>query len=649
MAGVLIIVSVALMAALTIGTSASFNVGLLQHSENARTASLLADSAIQQAIAELMRDPLWGSNAATDRIAYSGPVEDSQVTLTFEPSGSQPYSTNNASDGPVDGWPRARLLTSGRVPAERVHLVAVARCRNLTRTREAVIHVPSYTVSLASTGKVTLNGSLVGSLKQPNDLDNLSSDPELLGPGDLATNSDDALSVTLSSGSRVTGNVQSRGNVTVESGSTVGGEVRPQYSAADIPIIDIDEYDPARRDPDHPDPQSPLIVRNFSPGMHGHETVTGLSRCSGSTSVNGDLTLDNCLFFVDGNLTVTGAIRGQGAVIVKGNTRVEGGATVASNDNIALLSRGDVTLDGSASVAYTFQGMIYTQGNFTARHFTVVGAFIAASDTPGNGNVDLHGTRIFHTPVATQVDIYLPFQQTLQFASVINDPTLEDIPIAGGNAFSYGRSPIQATGSVPPGRPVSEYETPALGAVFNNPAGSWDWWNPAALEIRRESDGFVYELRFTEGGAQAVHTFGTRAEAVNFIVAYHQTHCPGYHDGKDADGNDYPEEGDTVAPSTQPGFPPGTPDPGFLEIWDPVLNNYRPLRVGDPNPLAGLRKDTTPYVRKAWELKLPQWERKNKITSQSATEANFSFDPNRFLKLHDKVRLSTTVEYSDNR
>lgn len=641
MAGILIIISVALLAALTIGSAASFNVGMLHQSENARTASLLAESAIQQAVAELMRDPLWGRNPATDRIAYAGSVEGSEVSLTFDSGAGRPYSTNNASSGPVDGWSRSRLLSGARVPSERVHLVAVARCRNVQRTREAVVHVPSFTVSLASTGRVNLSNSLVGSLKSPADLAGLSSDPELLGPGDLATNSDDSRSVTLSNGSRVSGNVQSRGEVTVESGSSVGGEVRRGYSAADIPIIDLNEYDPARPDPAHPDRGSPLIVRPLSPGMHGHETIVGMTRCSGSTTINGDLTMDNGILYVDGNLRVEGGIRGRGAVVVTGQTRVRGGATLASDDNVALLSRGDILLEGNAGNDYLFQGLVYTQGNFTARFFTVVGSFIAASTVPGNGNVDLHGSRIFHSPVANQVEVYLPFQQSLQFASIINDPAVHNIPLDGENVFSYGLSPVSHAGITPPPVSPDHYNTPARGASFGNPAGGWDWWNPMALEIRRQGSQYVYEVQFNQEGNPTTLVFPSRTELINFIDSHHASRCAAYHDGLDWQGDPYPVEGPLVVQGTH------GPDPGFLQMWDAGLNDYRNLRVGDPNPLVGLRKETSPYLRRAWNLKLEEWERKNRIVARSAEVANFSLDPNRFLKLRDKVRLAATLEYSD--
>ena len=635
LAGAVCVISIALVAALTIASSASLNAGMLQQTENAQTASLLADSAIQQGVAELMKAPTWGNNAATDKIEYDGPVERSHVLLTFDKAAGVPYSTNNQAGTSPQGWPASRVLSHRTVPEQRVHLVAVGQCRNVTRTREALVYVPNYTVSLASTGKVHLTNSVVGALKSVADLASVDSNPDLLGPGDLATNSNLSDSVVLEQTSRITGNLQSRGDVTLESGSSVGGEVRRFYSNTELPHFDFDEYDPARPDPDSGG-QAPLHYEVCNPGIHGNENLVGLVRCDGALSINGDLQLDNCLLYVTGNLSVTGGVRGSGAVIVKGNTVVAGGSTLTSDDNIALLSRGDISLLGSAGNPYMFQGLVYTRGNFMARYFTVVGGFVADGAVPGTGNVDLHGTKVYRAPMANHVDLYVPYQQALQFASVINEPAQDQIPVGDGNKFNYGRTPVtpNAPNTDPYPDPTNLYDTPALAAVYPNPGGDWDWWNPAFLQISRERVGgqeqFVYRLIFnglTEG------PFTTRQDLIDRIDQLHAQKCQAYHDGLDANGDPYPLEGPLVVPRDLGG---GVivPDPGFLE-----------LKIGDPNPLAGLQKDTSPYIKKAYDLKLAIWEKRNQIGVRGGSPVNFSFDPNRFLKENDKIRISVSQEY----
>lgn len=632
LAGAVCVISIALLAALTVGTSASLQTQLVQHSENVQIASLLADSALQQGIAELMRAPGWGTN--NERIEFAGPVDRSRVLLTFDKNAGVPFSTNNPTGSPLLGWSGSRLLSQHQVPEHRVHLVAVAECRNARRLREALVYVPNYTVSLASTGKVHLTNSVVGSLKNVQDLNEVDAHPELLGPGDLATNSDLGDSVVLSQASRVTGNVQSRGDVSLDSGSSVGGEVRQHHSETELPHFNFDEYDPARSNPNDPGTGPPLHYEELSPGGHGAQNLVGLVRCEGSVTFTDDLHLDNCLLYVTGDLRVRGGIRGTGAVIVKGRTTVEGGASLTSDDNVALLSRGDVSLLGTQGHPYQFQGLVYTRGNFMARYFTVVGGFVADGSVPGTGNVDLHGSRFYRAAMATHSDFYVPYQQTLQFASTINEPKQVEIPVGGGNRFHYGNTPV--TPGEPPDDPPPDpagYDTPAKAIGYPNGNGEWSWWNPVFLQISREhvngQEQYVYRL-FYNGAAEP--TFTSRQALIDRIDELHRLKCPGYHDGKDANGDPYPIEPPTVTVRNYGGVV--GPDPGFLD-----------LQVGAPNPLEGLRKETSPYIKRAWALKLDIWEKRNEIQVAGAAHFNFSFDPNRFLKESDKVRLSAVTEY----
>ena len=600
LAGAVCVISIALVAALTIASSASLNAGMLQQTENAQIASLLADSAIQQGVAELMKAPTWGSNAATDRVSYAGPVERSSVLLTFDKTAGVPYSTNNQQGASPQGWIDSHLLSNRTVPGERVHLVAVGQCRNVTRTREAVIYVPNFTVSLASTGKVHLNNSIVGSLKSVEDLARVDTQPEVVGPGDLATNSDLSDSVILEVGSRVTGNLQSRGDVSLQSGSTVEGEVRRFFSDTELPHFNFDDYDPAR--PPAPGEPPALNYQLMSTGFQSGQTLVGSVRCPGSAVINGDLRLDNCLLFVTGDLTVKGALLGAGAVIVKGSTRVEGGTTLTSDDTVALLGRGDVNLIGSTTDpnSYQFQGLVYTRGNFTARNFTVVGGFIADGTVPGTGNVDLHGSRAFQTAVKTKVNLFVPVQLSLQMASA-NPPGYTSLPIpADSSEIGFGKNPVAPPyqpwpdGTIPvPTASFDQYDTPYEAATFDNPTGDWEWWNPGALVIQVEKvggvDQFVYYLVYKEGGVQYNQRCLDREAAVKAICDKAQVKCAAYYDGS------------TV-------------------------------------------QKTRAYHENFYRSELAAWEAKNRL-SGSTTPVNFSFDPNRFLKENDKIRISAVTEY----
>lgn len=621
LAGAVCVIAVALLAVLTVGTSASANVQMVLRSENAQTASLLADSAIQQALAELMKDPTWGTAQASTKIEYAGPVENSDVRLTFNRTAGVPYCTRNDVDNFQPAWPLSKLLRDGKVPGKRVHLVAVAHCKNVTRTREAVVYVPNFTLSLGASGKVHLIDSMVGALDSADGIDvqAIIADPSKLKPGDLGTNSSDSQAALLENGSRVAGNLQAQGGITVLDTSVVGGEVRRFNQATELPHFDFELYDPKR--------DSVLNYNSLPAGVVGDQNLTGIVRCDGpSVTVNGDLNLDNCLLYVDGNLRVTGSVRGSGAVIVTGSATVQGGSGLTSADSVALLTRGDLSLVSSNTSKYMFQGLVYTRGNFRARNFTVVGGFVADGLTPAQGNIDMEGCLAIRVPFKTKVDMYFPLQLNLQFPSTIDplavDPNSKiDIPGEGPD-ISFGKNPAlnsyqngvwrdrngdpledeeeipHNTNGVPASGP-HEMDDPGEGANIRPPGGggahnSWRWWQPVVLQINRETvngqQQYVYYLIYEDPGL-IIRRFTSREDLITATDLLGWEKCRAYYDGvgPDPDSRDYHKE------------------------W------YRQV--------------------------LPQWEERNTYTTGDNRIATFSFDPNRFLKESDKLRLSAWMEY----
>ena len=621
LAGAICVIAVALLAVLTVGTASSVNVQMLLRSENAQTASLLADSAIQQGLAELMKDPTWGSSPST-KIQYAGPVEQSDVMLTFNKTLGVPYSTRNDNDNFLPAWPGSKLLRDAKVPGKRVHMVAVAHCRNVTRTREAVVYVPNFTLSLGATGKVHLLDSIVGCLDTMDgvDLDAIAADPSKLKPGDLGTNSSEPQAAILEQGSRVVGNLQAGGGVNVLDNSTVNGEVRAYHGQTELPHFDFAAYDPASG--------GALNYNTLAPGIQPDQNLSGVVRCDGpSVTINGDLNLDNCLFFVDGALTVTGSVRGSGAVVVTGATTVNGGSGLTSADSVALLSKGDLKLMSPNSSKYTFQGLAYTRGNFQAKNFTVVGGFVADGLTADKGKIDMEGCLAIRIPNMTTLEMYFPVQVAIQVASTANPPSEKEIPLAVSptgevlQKTTIGMSPARPSnypslpevwldsggGPLGPGDHPPSYAaiaTPHAAATFNNQVdgdGHWGdnpWWNPAMIQIRRVTingtEVFVYDLVYTEDGAMKIQTFAnvndTAAQnaCATAVAALGRQRTPGWFEGS----NDDP---------------------------------------GNANHIA------------AYKALLQGWAEKGLLPSGGLN--NISFDPNRFLKESDKLRLSAWTEY----
>ncbi len=580
----LAIITVGLIAAFTMAANSSLNLQIAQRVENTQQASLLAESAVQAAIAELIKSGEW-----------KGEIDEPGSRLTFNRDLGLPYSTNNRTGSSPDGWAGSKLLgATHAVAAERVHLVGVGTWRNVTRTVEAVVIVPNFTVSIAANGKVSLKNTVVASLKRAEDAAQAGSRPELLGPGDLATNSSDPQAIVLDERSEVTGNVQSCGGVSVRGGSKVGGEVRNPWSQSELPVFNLAEYDPNR--------DQKLNFQTL-PAVTGSRDLTGLTRTS-SLTVNGDLKLDNALLFVDGTLNVSGGIKGTGAVLCTGSATVRGGLSLTTDDQIALLCNGDVNLLGAEGQLFQFNGLVYTRGNFTATRFQVTGAFIANGADADKGKVTLTGCRMLSTPTGAKVPLFIPRQMVLQIAGA-NTPDKLSFDMTDKNELTFGLFPGTIGGTrVRQGSQIFDipWNTPqAALAHVNGPGGpgaqpeedQWGWYDTAVLEVRKENDKYVYYLQYNphpvQGAASYPERFEDRTALQERLIYISSLMCRSYTDGD--------QIGDTAEFRRNQYYP---------NVWRNFLNDPPP---GDP------------------------------------PTANFDFDPNRFLKEKAKIRLAARLEY----
>jgi hypothetical protein len=91
-------------------------------------------------------------------------------------------------------------------------------------------------------------------------------------------------------------------------------------------------------------------------------------------------------------------LKGKGAVIVEGQTIVEGGVDLQAENTIALVGQGNVTLRGTGAETSYFRGQVYTEGDFTVDKITVLGTFLANSQAPGGSQVTLQDARVVQDP-----------------------------------------------------------------------------------------------------------------------------------------------------------------------------------------------------------------------------------------------------------
>ena len=382
---VLAVAALALLAAFTAASVATMNLRVSSTVSNKSVAESLAQSVVEQAMANLQED--LGTDDSVDIDGKSlGLPDGSRGYLTFDNRSGVPYSTNNFLGDRPNGWKRT-------LPESTAQLVGVGECGGGTRHVEVVLHLPEFPVVMGCDGPVTVENSFIGGFNPDDDRewvpgDGYSVEDDEIGPGHLVTNSNSATSIVLDRRSKITGDLQSLGNV-VLNGARVEGEVRaPWGKPAPLPDFTLTDFDPAT-DED--------LYYDEIPSSAGSLTLVGNVRREGSLDLSGDLTLNNAFVYLEGDLTVRGNLRGQGAIVALGEVKFEGTVDLQSGDQLAVLSGRGIDVVGRDPTRSVFQGLLYTQGPFRAEKITIVGGFVVDNGAPTevvDSNVFFSGVNI---------------------------------------------------------------------------------------------------------------------------------------------------------------------------------------------------------------------------------------------------------------
>lgn len=92
---------------------------------------------------------------------------------------------------------------------------------------------------------------------------------------------------------------------------------------------------------------APVIVAGTT------QLAAGKYYLSGNQTIPADLVLeDGVELYVEGNLDIQGAVRGEGSLYVSGSTHLRGDANVDADNKVALVSHGDVHLEGYDGTAF---------------------------------------------------------------------------------------------------------------------------------------------------------------------------------------------------------------------------------------------------------------------------------------------------------
>ncbi|MBS2037209.1 hypothetical protein JST97_19635 [bacterium] len=474
--GVMLLVAALTVGALAVASLATWGLQLSSRQENQQIALEMADSALHQGLAQLMLHPEWGQDRLPS-ISISGVVgmpEGSRAELTFASSAGTPYSTNNLAGNQPSGW------NGTAVPANRTHLVARGWCRGLERRVEMMVYRPRFPRAVACDGPVELHGSLVAAVKDLHQVvdasGNVNLDENNLSSGDVLSNDQQFLREQ----SRVKGSAQAKVAVVTEDQSVVEGEVLAPAEPANIPHFRLADFDP-QGDPDT------LFVQRPAGSFSGLN-MTGITRFqSGGVTVNGDLSLDNAVVYVDGNLRVTGSLQGVGGVIVNGQTEVGGAVRLTSSDNVALLSQGDIRLRGDGQESSFFQGLLLTQGALSADRLTIVGSAIATQ------RIWISRCRMVYSEPAQLAPI---------FRKVV-------LAIDRSGTLAAAQSPLDTS----KGYPVSVIRGKHVSDALS---GGYSWSKPGVLTVEKVDGRFRYTYQQIHHSL-GLQTYGPDEDRARFV------------------------------------------------------------------------------------------------------------------------------------
>ena len=365
--------------------------------ENNFRARCAAQSALNVAIARLSKDQEYAQD-----IAWGNPSEDEEWTLLTFARGGANFSTNNTrSATAVEG-------SRGPVLPNTVHLVAVSVVRNATYTADAVVYFPPYPYALASSGKVVSEGKLeVLGVDSLADVSGGVAEAERK-PGHVVSNDiAESFAVTLSPEAVVEGEVRAVGGINT-GGATVKGGVKGGQQEADLPDINISDYDPRKFNDAYNLELEPGQVAGQAGAFEVSSQRIRVNANGSTVRFDNGVVLDDGLLFVEGDLHIRGGIKGKGAVVATGRIIVDGPSSL-EGDMTALVSGGGVKIDGQGMGVSSFRGLVATLGDFEASSTSVLGAYLAVGKDPetrlGTSTMRLRDVQAVHAPEATAVDI----------------------------------------------------------------------------------------------------------------------------------------------------------------------------------------------------------------------------------------------------
>ena len=279
---------------------------------------------------------------------------------------------------------------------------------------EVIIHRPGLTHAAASSGSLLLDGN-----NEAGSLRNLEELAQVTASGlDTEALQENLRNTTIAtSGSRSNDDEAPlilRGNLTLFGDAISGGSIeqdgdiqflhggRPLSNSkkVELPVIDnIQNYDP----------QVAALggFTELSPSYNGASNLfLGRNRLEGDLNITGDVQLSGAILYVTGDVNIQGNITGDGAIVSLGNTTLTGQSTLEADSKVAVISQGDLRLEGTGAERSLFSGLVYSEGKITAEQITVVGGLVANNPTtPQDATLSVIDSKIINLPEKTKFDV----------------------------------------------------------------------------------------------------------------------------------------------------------------------------------------------------------------------------------------------------
>ena len=292
-------------------------------------AQAAAEAGLAEVLSRLSENPNW----ATDLVDQPLQQSDGRFSVRW----SAPQSINNLTGTS----PKNSKLGTATVPAGQALVVVTGQRNGVTHQIEALVGgvgLLSTPQALLSTGSISLGSDVT--------VMGLSSlaDPIQVDADVVCTKGGPASNLIQWSGS---GEVNIRGAVRSNGGAT---SISSNFSTGNITrgmLTGESGQPPAKVDiagkiGSHTG-STPLTVTGTSTALPAGDYYLG-----GNLNYAGDLDLQGANLYVDGDINLTGTVKGKGTLFVSGSTKFFGDSQVLAGDGqqVALYSKGDVNLSG---------------------------------------------------------------------------------------------------------------------------------------------------------------------------------------------------------------------------------------------------------------------------------------------------------------